>query len=174
MRQHSLLGALVLLSLGLGACGSPAPSPQSLPPVAMAGQIGVFEPRVRLPAFGRDQTAAYMVLINQGDKPDRLIGAKTKFASTVELHTHGKGSDGMTMMRQIRDIEIPPKATLSLNPGGLHVMLKGIKQNVEAGQSVPMTLLFASGAQANFMMPIVVNPTQPVDGADGAGGEHKH
>lgn len=58
----------------------------------------------------------------------------------------GDGSSGMMSMRQVTEIPVPADGSVALEPGGYHVMLLDLKQDLTAGQTVPVTLTFSSGA----------------------------
>lgn len=165
-----------VLAVGmLSACGGPTTPPQAGPPIAMAGSIAISEPRVRLPPQGRDQTAAYMTLTNQGTTTDSLVSATSLGAGRVELHAHITTADNMKAMRQISQIEVPAGATIPLSPGGFHIMFKKLKPGLDVGDALPISLTFASGATAQFALPVVANPnSQDSDKAKANGGGHQH
>jgi periplasmic copper chaperone A len=160
--------------LALAACGSPETPPKTLTPVATAGTIAISEPRLRMPPPGAAQTAAYFTLTNQGTTEDRLVSASSPDAGKLELHAHIKLTDGTTQMRQITAIDIPANATIPLSPGGLHVMVKDIKRLVKIGDHVPVRLVFASGATAQFGVPVVANPAQSSPTKDATKAGHQH
>ncbi|MEE4361669.1 MAG: copper chaperone PCu(A)C [Pseudomonadales bacterium] len=92
---------------------------------------------------GRDITAAYLTLHNDGDVDQALIAAECPAAGRVELHTHS-AVDGMMRMRQVDRVGIPARDTLSFAPGGLHLMLFDWS-GARAGERVPMTLVTEDG-----------------------------
>lgn len=85
--------------------------------------------------------AAYMTLINQGDQPDRLLGASGKVAKTIELHTHIM-ENNMMKMRPVEAIDVNPGRPTVLQPGGLHIMLIGLERPLTAGQTFTLELQF--------------------------------
>jgi periplasmic copper chaperone A len=50
--------------------------------------------------------------------------------------------DGVMKMRALDGIDIAPGATIELKPGGMHLMIMGLKQPLKAGESFPATLRF--------------------------------
>jgi len=95
---------------------------------------------------GDAQTAAvYVTLLAKTG--DRLVGISTPAAQNAELHT--MTMDGNVMkMRQVDAIDLPAGQTVTLKPGGFHVMLTGLTRPLKEGQSFPLTLTFANtGAQ---------------------------
>ena len=70
----------------------------------------------------------------------RLVEVRSSAASVVELHE--MSMEGTTMkMRAVPGIELPAGQAVALKPGGLHVMLMGLKQPLKEGQTVTLTLV---------------------------------
>jgi len=83
---------------------------------------------------------AFLKIQNQGGA-DRLLAASSSAAGMVQLHS--MAMDGNVMkMREVEAIELPAGKTVELKPGGLHIMLMGLKAPLKAGSSVPLTLKF--------------------------------
>ena len=74
-------------------------------------------------------------------------------AEVVELHTHSM-KDGMMQMRRVEKIDIPAGAETKLQPGGLHVMMIGLKQELKPEQEVTLTLVFEDGSKAEVTAPV--------------------
>jgi len=55
--------------------------------------------------------------------------------------------DGQSRMRERERLEIPPNGTLTLEPGGLHVMLHGLRRPLVVGERVPLVLLLEDGGR---------------------------
>lgn len=49
---------------------------------------------------------------------------------------------GVMKMRKLEGIDVPAKGSLVLEPGGMHLMLIGLKAPLAEGQSVPLELRF--------------------------------
>jgi periplasmic copper chaperone A len=73
---------------------------------------------------------------------DRLIGATTPVASKAGLHTEIM-ENGVMKMRPLESVDIAPRGTASLKPGGSHIMLTGMKRPLDRGDHIPITLKFA-------------------------------
>jgi len=92
-------------------------------------------------------TGAYLVIENRGSAADRLLSITSDAATTVEIHETQIDDSGVARMRPQPDgIEIPARSTVEVRPGGYHLMLTGIKQTLELGQTIDLSLTFASGA----------------------------
>jgi len=103
------------------------------------GDLKIGHPWARVSAV--QNGAAYMTIATTGTTGDRLVTAASPVADRVELHTHIM--DGNVMrMRQVPAIEVKPGETATLKPGGLHVMLLGLKKPLTEGLAFPLTLTF--------------------------------
>jgi copper(I)-binding protein len=86
--------------------------------------------------------AIFMQLANDGRETDRLIGGQTDVAEVVEIHETRMEGDVMKMQMLAEGLEVPPRSTVRLEPGGYHVMLIGMKQNLEPGDRFEIELQF--------------------------------
>jgi copper(I)-binding protein len=158
--------APVAASIGLAVAVSAAE-------MAKVGDIAIHEPWARASLGNAPNSAAYMTLENMGATPDRLIGGSTPATGKVELHTHVM-EGGVAKMRPVEGIEVAPGAPTLLEPGGLHIMLRGLTQRLEAGATMPLTLVFEHAGEVTLAVPIkgVMAGTGP--GHDGSmdHGEH--
>ncbi|HEU5317600.1 MAG TPA: copper chaperone PCu(A)C, partial [Chloroflexota bacterium] len=87
--------------------------------------------------------AVYLSIRNAGSQADRLTGAACGAAQTVEVHRSAM-EDGVMRMRPAGEVEIPPHGRVALEPGGLHVMLIGLRHDLREGDVLPVTLRFAA------------------------------
>lgn len=90
--------------------------------------------------------AAYLRIVNNGTTADRLIAAASARAGIVELHTHIMDG-GIARMRRVEAVEIAPGATVTFQPGGLHVMLMGLTAPMTEGERVKLMLTFEKAGQ---------------------------
>jgi copper(I)-binding protein len=82
-----------------------------------------------------------MILRNGGATADRLIKAESDVAGAVELHkTTMEGN--MMKMAPVDGILLPAQGQAELKPGGLHVMLIGLKRELKAGDKLKLKLHF--------------------------------
>lgn len=106
-----------------------------------AGAIEIEHPWARATAPSAPNGAAYLVLNGTGGGSDRLVSAATPVADKAELHTHLM-DNGVMKMRPVDAIEVTPGSPTALQPGGLHIMLLGLKQPLVKGKAFPLTLTF--------------------------------
>lgn len=115
---------------------------------------------VRLLPPGSPNTAAFMVLKNDGDKPVTLTAASSPDAGRAEMHTH-LHENGVMKMRQVDGIEIPAKGEVALKPGSLHIMLFEVRALSQA-TPFPLTLTLSDGQTISLSLP--VKPVEPMKG----------
>lgn len=120
---------------------------------ARAADIAVDDPYVRAVPPGQPNSAAFMALKNNGGDGRSLVGAESPAADVVELHTH-VNEGGVMKMRRIERIELPAGESVSLKPGGLHVMLIGLKQPLAEGDVVDVTLNYDDGSKELVKAPV--------------------
>lgn len=84
----------------------------------------------------------FVEITNNGSEDDRLIAVSSDVAGKVELHEMAV-TDGVMKMREMENgIEVPAGETVTLQPGGLHIMFMGLNQSFEEGTMVPVVLTF--------------------------------
>ena len=118
-----------------------------------AGDITIDVPFARASAGSVKTGAAFMVVKNSGATDDALVGAKSPVAARAELHTHIQDGDVMRM-RQVSSIDVPAGGTVSLQPGGLHIMLIDLKEPLRPGETFPLTLTFAKAGTVAVYVPV--------------------
>lgn len=168
MKFPSLLSATALAL----AC---AAAPLAAQTAAQSG-IEVGQPWTRATAAGQGVGGGYLSLHNPGKSSDRLLGASSPAAERVELHRMAMEGDVMRM-RPVESIDLPPGGRVELKPGGLHLMLMGLKQPLEAGKTVPLTLRFEKAGEVPVRLQVQAPgaPAQPqAGGGHGHGHEHEH
>ena len=101
-------------------------------------QVSAKEAWVRATVPEQKATGAFMQL--KSPAGGRLVEVRTGVAGVVELHE--MSMEGTTMkMRAVPGIDLPAGQAVDLRPGGLHVMLMGLKQPLKEGQTVTLTLV---------------------------------
>jgi copper(I)-binding protein len=106
---------------------------------AQEGDIMVESAWSRAALAGRTGVVYFSVMAMGG--ADRLLGATTPVAEHAELH-QSMESGGMSQMRPVDSVPVAAGATVDFKPGGLHVMLIGLKHALKEGDTFPLTLKF--------------------------------
>jgi hypothetical protein len=99
---------------------------------------------MREPAPSRDVTAVFVVLDNSGPAARAVVSAACEAADKAELHEM-KNENGMMRMSPVKSIPLPAGKT-ELKPGGLHIMIFGLKQRPAVGDHVSVTLTLDDGS----------------------------
>ena len=95
-------------------------------------------------------SAAYLSIRNHGAMDDQLLAVESSLARKTELHTM-EVTNGVMKMRQIDGgIAIPAGKTIQLAPGGLHVMLIGLKAPLNADENYQVTLVFEKAGKVEL------------------------
>ena len=128
------------------------------------GAINIAHPYARATSSGQSMGGGFLKLENSGGADDTLLSAGAEVAKAVELHLMSMEGDVMRM-RQVEGIALPAGKTVELKPGGLHIMLMGLKAPLKAGDSFPLKLKFEKAGE------VTVNMTVEAAAA-GAGGMH--
>ncbi len=88
-------------------------------------------------------SVVYLVIMNSNDQPDTLLSAlaDTSIVGETQLHIYIQ-KDGKTGMKQVKNIPIPAGETVELKPGGYHIMLMGLKKDINVGDTINVVLHF--------------------------------
>lgn len=147
---------------------------------AKKGDLTVNHPIVRASLGKSPTTAGYMTLQNRGKTPDRLMSATCACAAKVEAHGM-QSQSGRMVMRPAGPVTVPAGKDVAFAPGGLHLMLSGVKAPIEAGTMVPLTLTFekAGPVKVSFYATARVEEELKAHGSKAAdakagGGDHHH
>lgn len=134
----SLLAALVLAAAALGSQYT-------------VGHLVIGDPWSRPTFEGMPTGVAYLTITNNGALEDTLIAARTPAAARVEFHRTSIEA-GMARMRPVEMLVVAPNSTVSAEPGGLHLMLMGLKAPLVEGTSVPLVLTFKSAGDVTVQL----------------------
>lgn len=97
----------------------------------------------------------YMVIENSGDSDDTLIGAVVPISNMVQIH-QTTVTDGVAQMGELENgLDIPAGGVAELRPGGYHIMLMDLTADLVEGETVSVTLIFASGTEITLDVPII-------------------
>ena len=111
---------------------------------AWSANISVTDAWARATVPGQQVSGAYMQI--QSDADARLLSASSPAVPRVEVHEMKMDGDVMRM-RELKAIDLPKGKTVSLEPGGYHIMLMNLKKPIAAGEVVPLTLVVESGGK---------------------------
>ncbi len=145
----------------------------SLSALAQAGEITVRDAWSRATAPG--QEAAMVDFTISSPEAARLVGFECGICRAAELHsmTH---KNGMMKMRQVDAIELPAGQAINLGSSGYHLMLMGLKQPLQAGEYVTVTLRVrtADGQERKVVVNAEVQPINAAKPMHDMGSMHHH
>jgi copper(I)-binding protein len=130
-------------------------------------QTTVQDPWVRATVAQQKATGMFARITSTAG--GRVVGASSPVAGVVEIHE--MAMDGNVMkMRAVPALELPAGKPVELKPGGYHVMLMDLKQQLKAGDTVSVSLVVErSGGQRETVL-----VKAPVRSMAAAQEEHKH
>jgi copper(I)-binding protein len=109
---------------------------------ARADEVSVKQAWSRATPKGAQVAGGYLTIENHGPSPDRLISAATPAATKIEIHEM-MTLNGIMVMRPVEaGLTIPPGASVTLAPGGSHLMFIGINAPFSDGEHIAAALMF--------------------------------
>ena len=128
---------------------------------AQAPTIQVDHPWARATAPNAKAGGVFMTLTDSGGV-DRLVSASSPVAGMVEVHRTVE-ENGVMKMLPVEAIDLVPGKSVTLAPGGYHVMLMDLRRQLKQGETFPLTLTFAKAA------PVTVTVKVEAPGASAPG-----
>lgn len=129
---------LVVLTLAaaLVACGDEP---------ATSADLEFTDVWTRQPAAGQPNSAIYGTVTNTGSTDVTITGASVDITDRVELHEVLMEDGLMTMQEREGGFVVPAGGSITLEPGGLHVMVFGIDAETYPTDALDVTFSFDSG-----------------------------
>ena len=128
--------------LAFSACSVAPPEP-----------LAVTDAWVR-PAPAGQNSAIYFQIDNPSTSPDSLLSASTSIAQATELHKSEMDSSGVMSMHPQDSVEIPASDVVEFKPGGLHVMMINLNQDLAPGSTILLTLKFEKAGEITLEVPV--------------------
>lgn len=142
--RRAVLPSVCTAALLLAA---PHASAQSAAPVTATGAW------VREVPAGRSTTGIFVTVKNSGAKARAIVSGKASVGDTLELHEM-KSENGMMRMAPVKSIDVPAGGQVELKPGGLHLMLFGLKKPLTVGDTVQVDLTLDDGSHVKLSAPV--------------------
>jgi copper(I)-binding protein len=140
------------------------------------GSIQIAHPWMRATPKGAAVAAGDMVITNKGAASERLIGGTSPVAGRFEIHRMGMDGGVMKMRPVEGGLEIKPGGKVELKPGSFHIMLMDLKQPLQPGADVSLTVVFEDGSTLPVAAQIRdfagANEENTPGGAGSGGGHH--
>ena len=132
-----------------------ASSAQAASPLAVSGAWS-------RPAVAGTNGVGYLVVTNSG-KADSIGKVESPLAARVEMHASSMAGGVMSMKKEDR-VAVPAGGQAAFAPGGYHLMLIGLTKTLKAGDKVPATLTFSSGAKVQTAFAVGAGAGPPAMG----------
>ena len=117
-------------------------APAALSETVVAGDLEISGAFTRATLPSQPVGGGYVTITNTGDAEDRLIGGTADFAGDVQVHEMAVVNDVMNMRQLADGLVIPAGETVTLEPGGYHLMFMGMGQALVEGQTATVALEF--------------------------------
>ncbi len=140
--------ALVILALSILCVGSA--SAQEV----KAGDLVLGRAWARATPGGAQVGGGYLTIENKGTSADKLLGGSSEVAASVEVHEMAMKNDVMVMRPVNGGLTIPPGQSVTLAPGGYHLMMMKLKAPLKEGGRLPITLQFEKVGKVDVMFDV--------------------
>jgi len=138
MKRRTIIAALIPIVIFAGF---------SAPSQADSQEILVDDVWARASIGMSRPGAVYLTIRNTGGKVVTLVGIETQIADRAEVHRTATDANGVSSMAYVGDLSIAPGREVELKPGGLHIMLMGLKEPMLEGSRVKLELIFDDGGR---------------------------
>ncbi len=115
-----------------------------------ANALSISNPVIRAVPPNSANSAVYLLITNCGKDDKQLVAVSTPVAKMSELH-RTVDRDGMMVMVRQEAVPLPAGESVSFEPGGLHLMLMGLKKNLVEGEWLPVTITLSDGENMSFV-----------------------
>lgn len=112
------------------------------------------------PTAQGENGAIYFVIQNNTRETDELTGVSSDVAEAVEMHESKTEGDVM-QMHPVETVPLQAGAKTTFKPGGLHIMLIGVKQDLKIGDEIEITLHFKNSG--DIKIPVLVREPPDLD-----------
>ncbi len=131
--------------------------------VVHLGPLNISAPFTRATLPNAPVGGAYLTIENTGTEDDRLVSATTPVADTVQIHDMAMDGDVMKMRHLPDGLAIPAGETVTLAPGGLHIMLMNLRGKLVEGETLTMTLTFEKAGTVDVELPVLGTAAKQAD-----------
>ncbi len=118
------------------------------------GCLEIGQPWARATTSSAPAGGGFLTITNKGTTRDRLIAVRTPVAEQAQVHEMKMDGNVMRMRALDGGLEILPGATVTLAPGGLHLMLMGLRKPLVRDTRVPLTLVFEKAGSVEIELSI--------------------
>ena len=106
--------------------------------------------------------AVYFVIHNHSSQAEELTGVSSDAAEAAEIHESQMSADVMEM-QQLASLPLEAYAEVKFEPGSFHLMLVSLKQDIEVGDEIEITLHFKNAGDIRLKVPVRDTPAPEED-----------
>jgi len=150
-RRHLLILSSVVALFGLPAAAHDY----------TLGSLKIGHPWARATPPTAPSGGGFLTVTNTGTTADRLVSVSSPAAAQVQVHEMKMDGTIMRMRELENGLEIPPGATVALAPGGLHLMMMGLKAPLKEATRVPVTLVFEKAGKIDVELQVMALGATP-------------
>jgi periplasmic copper chaperone A len=138
----ALAGALMIVCAPAGATASDV----------KVGNLIIEAPWTRATPRGAKVGVGFFSIVNIGNRADKLVSAASPAVERIEIHRTTMENGVMRMRHPAGGLELKPREVTELKPGGLHLMLIGLKQTIAKGDMLPLQLVFEGAGKVDVTL----------------------
>jgi copper(I)-binding protein len=140
----------------------PAAATAPAGPVVTIGDLEITGAFSRATLPNAPVGAGYLTITNKGTSDDRLVSANSPVAGMTQIHEMRMEGDIMKMSELPDGLVIPAGESVTLAPGGFHIMFMKLNQQFVEGSTVPLTLTFATAGTVEVQLMVgAINADEP-------------
>jgi hypothetical protein len=133
------------------------------------GDLKIGHPWTRATPPAAKVAGGYLTVTNNGRQPDRLLSASFTQSGVTEVHEMAVVNGVMRMRELPKGLEIKPGETLTLAPGGYHLMFIDLKQGLKEGENIRGVLVFERAGRMEVEFKV-----EPIGKQGGSHDHHNH
>lgn len=153
IRPFAAAAFLAAAAVALTGC-TPSTTTATPDPAAASAAESVTVENAWVKAADSGMSAAFGEINNAGEVDVTIVSVASPASTALELHETVENETGeMTMRQKGGGFTIAPGETLTLEPGGDHIMLMDLPEPVVAGDEVSLTLTFSDDSTLDFTAP---------------------
>ena len=137
------------------------------------GALSLTDLWTRATPPGAPTAGGYLTIKNTSSEADRLIAVSSPVAAKGETHFM-ETKDGVMTMLPVEGVEVPAGGSVTLAPGGFHLMFITLSAPLKEGEKMPVTLTFEKAGSIDTFLHILAIGADGPDGSAPAAGDDQH
>ncbi|MCO4842874.1 MAG: copper chaperone PCu(A)C [Yoonia sp.] len=118
------------------------------------GDLTVSDAFTRATLPNAPVAGGFLNVMNNGTVDDRLISAITAISKDTQIHEMAMDGDVMKMRELPGGLPVPAGQTVTLAPGGYHLMFMGLNGPLLEGETITVRLMFEVAGEVDVQLPV--------------------